>query len=36
MNRTPSARALRQNAMANDLAEELSPHETAWLDADAG
>ncbi|WP_297741452.1 hypothetical protein [uncultured Tessaracoccus sp.] len=29
-------RALRQDAMADELAEELGPHETAWLDADAG
>ena len=29
-------RALRQDAMAHDLAAELSDDETAWLDADAG
>jgi len=29
-------RALRQDAMARDLASELSDEETAWLDADAG
>ena len=29
-------RALRQDAMARDLAGELSEDETAWLDADAG
>jgi len=29
-------RALRQDAMAQDLAAELSEDETAWLDADAG
>lgn len=29
-------RALRQDAMARDLATELSDEETAWLDADAG
>lgn len=29
-------RALRQDAMARDLAAELSEDETAWLDADAG
>lgn len=29
-------RALRQDAMARDLAAELTDEETAWLDADAG
>ncbi len=29
-------RALRQDAMARDLATELSDEDTAWLDADAG
>lgn len=29
-------RALRQDAMARDLAAELSDDEIAWLDADAG
>lgn len=29
-------RALRQDAMARDLAAELTGEETAWLDADAG
>ncbi len=29
-------RALRQDAMARDLAAELSEDEAAWLDADAG
>jgi len=29
-------RALRQDAMARDLAAELTEVETAWLDADAG
>lgn len=29
-------RALRQDAMARDLADELTEDETAWLDADAG
>lgn len=29
-------RALRQDAMARDLASELTDDETAWLDADAG
>lgn len=29
-------RALRQDAMARDLAVELTEDETAWLDADAG
>jgi len=29
-------RALRQDAMARDLAIGLSDEETAWLDADAG
>ena len=29
-------RALRQDAMARDLAAELTEGETAWLDADAG
>ena len=29
-------RALRQDAMARDLATELTSDETAWLDADAG
>jgi len=29
-------RALRQDAMADELTEGLSPHETTWLDADAG
>jgi predicted transcriptional regulator len=29
-------RALRQDALARDLAAELSEDETAWLDADAG
>lgn len=29
-------RALRQDAMARDLAADLSGDETAWLDADAG
>lgn len=29
-------RALRQDAMARDLAEDLGDDETAWLDADAG
>ncbi|GAA3616146.1 hypothetical protein GCM10022199_20620 [Marihabitans asiaticum] len=29
-------RALRQDAMARDLAAELSEDETRWLDADAG
>ena len=29
-------RALRQDAMARDLAPELTQDETAWLDADAG
>ncbi|MDO5678439.1 MAG: hypothetical protein Q4G35_13150 [Propionibacteriaceae bacterium] len=29
-------RALRQDAMARDLAAELTDAETAWLDADAG
>jgi predicted transcriptional regulator len=29
-------RALRQDAMARDLATELTDGETAWLDADAG
>lgn len=29
-------RALRQDAMARDLAEALTDDETAWLDADAG
>jgi Arc/MetJ-type ribon-helix-helix transcriptional regulator len=29
-------RALRQDAMAQDLRTELTEDETAWLDADAG
>ncbi len=29
-------RALRQDAMARDLADGLTEGETAWLDADAG
>ena len=29
-------RALRQDSMGRDLAEELTQDETAWLDADAG
>ncbi|BDZ59867.1 hypothetical protein [Barrientosiimonas endolithica] len=29
-------RALRQDAMAEDLQAELTDEETAWLDADAG
>ena len=29
-------RALRQDAMASDLATELADEETTWLDADAG
>ena len=29
-------RALRQDAMASDLATELTDEETTWLDADAG
>jgi Arc/MetJ-type ribon-helix-helix transcriptional regulator len=29
-------RALRQDAMGRDLAEELTEDETTWLDADAG
>lgn len=29
-------RALRQDAMARDLAAELNDEEAAWLDADAG
>ena len=29
-------RALRQDAMGDDLAAELTEDETAWLDADAG
>ena len=29
-------RALRQDALGRDLARELTPEETAWLDADAG
>ena len=29
-------RALRQDAMARDLAAKLTEVETAWLDADAG
>lgn len=29
-------RALRQDAMARDLATELTVDEAAWLDADAG
>ncbi|MBK7273248.1 MAG: hypothetical protein IPI13_08780 [Actinomycetales bacterium] len=29
-------RALRQDAMARDLADGLTEEETAWLDADAG
>jgi len=29
-------RALRQDAMARDLADSLTEEETAWLDADAG
>ncbi len=29
-------RALRQDAMASDLADNLTQDETAWLDADAG
>lgn len=29
-------RALRQDAIARDLASELTDDETAWLDADAG
>ena len=29
-------RALRQDAMARDLAAELTEGETVWLDADAG
>jgi hypothetical protein len=29
-------RALRQDAMAHDLAAELNEDESAWLDADAG
>lgn len=29
-------RALRQDAMAADLARELTDEESAWLDADAG
>lgn len=29
-------RALRQDAMARDLAAALTDEETAWLDADAG
>ncbi|MBK8756038.1 MAG: hypothetical protein IPM08_02725 [Actinomycetales bacterium] len=28
-------RALRQDAMARDLADDLTGEETAWLDADA-
>jgi len=31
-----AVRALRQDAMAQDLAAELTEDETAWLDADAG
>lgn len=29
-------RALRQDAMARDLAADLTDEESAWLDADAG
>lgn len=29
-------RALRQDAMTSDLAKDLDPAETEWLDADAG
>ena len=29
-------RALRQDAMARDLAADLNDEETAWLDAEAG
>ena len=29
-------RALRQDALGRDLADELTTDETAWLDADAG
>ena len=29
-------RALRQDAMARDLADDLTEDEIAWLDADAG
>jgi hypothetical protein len=29
-------RALRQDAMARDLATELTDDDVAWLDADAG
>ena len=29
-------RALRQDAMARDLTDQLTKDETAWLDADAG
>ncbi|MBM6399786.1 hypothetical protein [Phycicoccus sonneratiae] len=29
-------RALRQDALGQDLSEELTDEETAWLDADAG
>jgi hypothetical protein len=29
-------RALRQDTMARDLADDLTEDETAWLDADAG
>lgn len=29
-------RALRQDAMARDLTDQLTREETAWLDADAG
>lgn len=31
-----AVRALRQDAMAQDLAAELTEDETAWLDAEAG
>lgn len=31
-----AVRALRQEAMARDLGNELTDDETAWLDADAG
>ena len=31
-----AVRALRQDAMARDLAADLTDDETAWLDADAG
>lgn len=31
-----AVQALRQDAMARDLATELTDDETAWLDADAG